>query len=53
MDYAELCENLDLEVERLAALLNLPGKTEVPEAKASARQDRRQYGEVMGHEEEL
>lgn len=51
VDHVGLYENLDSELERIAALLNLPGKIELPRAKASVREDRRHYREVMGYEE--
>jgi hypothetical protein len=51
VDHVGLYENLDSELERIAALLNLPGKIELPRAKASVREDRRHYREVMGYAE--
>jgi len=51
VDHVGLYENLDSELERIAALLNLPEKIELPRAKASFREDRRHYREVMDREE--
>jgi Sulfotransferase family len=52
VDYVGLYENLDTELERIAAVLNLPGKKiELPKAKGTSRTDRRHYKDVMGQEE--
>jgi hypothetical protein len=51
VDYVGLYENLDSEFERVATLLNLPEEIRLPRAKGTVREDRRQYRDVMGHEE--
>ncbi len=51
VDHVGLYENLDLELERIAALLNLPEEIKLPRAKGTFREDRRHYREVMGQEE--
>ena len=51
VDHVGLYENLNSELERIAELLNLPGKLELPRAKGNIREDRRHYREVMGREE--
>jgi hypothetical protein len=51
VDHVGLYENLNSELERITALLNLPGKLELSRAKGHIREDRRHYREVMGREE--
>jgi hypothetical protein len=51
VDHVGLYENLNSELERIAMLLNLPEEIQLPRAKGSAREDRRHYREIMGHEE--
>jgi hypothetical protein len=51
VDTVGLYENLNSELERITALLNLPGKLELSRAKGHIREDRRHYREVMGREE--
>jgi hypothetical protein len=51
VDHVGLYENLDSELERIVALLNLPEKISLPRAKATFRKDRRHYRDVMGPEE--
>jgi hypothetical protein len=51
VDRVGLYENLDFELEWIAVLLDLPGEIKLPRAKGTAREDRRHYRDVMGHEE--
>ena len=52
VDRVGLYENLDSELERIAALLNLPEKKiRLPRAKATFRKDRRHYRDIMGPDE--
>ncbi len=51
VDHVGLYENLNSELERITALLNLPGELKLPRAKGDIREDRRHYREVMGREE--
>jgi len=51
VDHVGFYEDLDSELERIAERLDLPEKIELPRAKASTREDRRHYKEVMGREE--
>jgi len=51
VDHVGLYENLHSELERIAMLLNLPEEIQLPRAKGQAREDRRHYREIMGHEE--
>jgi hypothetical protein len=51
VDHIGLYEYLDDELERVAAVLNLPEGIELPRAKVLHDKDRRHYREVMGHEE--
>jgi hypothetical protein len=51
VDHVGLYENLDSELERIAALLKLPEEIRLPRAKGTFREDRRHYRDVMGQEE--
>ena len=48
VDYVGLYEDLDFELEKLAARLKLPGRIELPKAKSNYREDKRNYRELMG-----
>lgn len=50
-DHVGLYENLDSELERIAALLKLPEAIRLPRAKGTFREDRRHYRDIMGQEE--
>jgi hypothetical protein len=51
VDHVGLYENMDSELKRIAALLNLPEEITLPRAKGAVREDRQHYRGVMGHEE--
>ena len=51
VDHVGLYENLDSELEWIAALLKLPEEIRLPRAKGAFREDRRHYRDVMGREE--
>jgi hypothetical protein len=50
-DHVIRYENLDAEIEQLAARLKLPGKLDLPHAKASVRPERRHYSQVISPQE--
>jgi hypothetical protein len=51
VDHVGMYENLDSELERIAALLNLPEELRLPYAKGTSREDRQPYRDAMGQEE--
>lgn len=51
VDHVALYEDLDSELECIAARLNLPEALELSRARGAHREDRRHYSEVMGQEE--
>ncbi len=51
VDHAGLYEDLDSELERIAALLKLPEEIKLPRAKGTSREDKRPYRDIIGQEE--
>ena len=51
-DYVGAYENLDAELNKIRRVLSLPDKIQLPQAKSSFRDDRRDYTAIMGEEEE-
>lgn len=51
IDHVGLYEDLELELERIAERLMLPGKLLLPRAKSGYREDQRRYWEIIGEAE--
>lgn len=51
VDHVGQYDSLDAELQRIAALLKLPGGITLPRAKGSFRQDQRHYRDIVGEEE--
>ena len=52
VDYVGAYENLDAELSKIRQILKLPDEIQLPQAKSSFRNDRRDYAAIMGEEEQ-
>ncbi|MFC2052881.1 sulfotransferase family 2 domain-containing protein [Chloroflexota bacterium] len=52
VDYVGLYENLDMEIDTIGEMLDLPNKIILPKAKGKTRKDKRDYTNIVGIEEE-
>jgi len=51
VDYVGLYENLDMEIDTIGEMLELPKKIILPKAKGATRKDKRDYTNIIGVEE--